>query len=97
MDDELGTLLRDNPADLSTRFYLAGTRMARKDYKGAIEQYEKLLQQDPKNIVALNDLAWSYQQEKDKRALATAEQAYQESRSAQLPHSRQCAQTHRHR
>src|SRR5205814_6333762 len=32
---------------------------------------------DPKNIPALNDLAWLYQQEKDPRALTTAEQAYQ--------------------
>ena len=35
------------------------------------------MQADPKNIRALNDLAWLYQQEKDPRALATAEQAYQ--------------------
>jgi predicted Zn-dependent protease len=34
------------------------------------------LQNDPKNILALNNLAWLYQQEKDPRALATAEQAY---------------------
>ncbi|MEC5161319.1 MULTISPECIES: XrtA/PEP-CTERM system TPR-repeat protein PrsT [unclassified Janthinobacterium] len=77
----IDTWLRDNPADLSTRLYLAGARLARKDYKGAIVQYEKMLRLDPKNIVALNDLAWAYQQDKDKRALATAELAYQQQAS----------------
>jgi predicted Zn-dependent protease len=36
-----------------------------------------VLKTDSKNIVALKDLAWLYQQEKDPRALTTAEQAYQ--------------------
>ncbi|MDC8756875.1 XrtA/PEP-CTERM system TPR-repeat protein PrsT [Janthinobacterium fluminis] len=72
----IGAWLRDNPQDLSTRFYLAGSKLVDKQYKAAIDEYEKLLQQDPNNIVALNDLAWAYQQAKDKRALPTAERAY---------------------
>jgi Flp pilus assembly protein TadD len=37
---------------------------------------EGILKQNPNNAVALNNLAWAYQQEKDPRALATAEQAF---------------------
>ncbi|WP_317205149.1 XrtA/PEP-CTERM system TPR-repeat protein PrsT [Janthinobacterium sp.] len=73
--------LRAHPSDSSTRLYLAGTSLQAKDYKAAIAQFEKLLQQDPKNVVALNDLAWAYQQEKDKRALPTAELAFREQAS----------------
>ena len=70
--------LRDHPTDQSTRLYLAGAKLARKEYRPAIAQYEKILLEDPKHIVALNDLAWAYQQEKDPRALAIAERAYQQ-------------------
>ena len=45
--------------------------------KKAVEQYQLVLETDPKNVRALNDLAWLYQQEKDPRALATAEKGYQ--------------------
>ncbi|CDG83259.1 putative PEP-CTERM system TPR-repeat lipoprotein [Janthinobacterium agaricidamnosum NBRC 102515 = DSM 9628] len=68
--------LAANPADLSTRLYLAGSRLARKEYKPAIEQYEKIVAQDGRHIIALNDLAWAYQQDQDGRALATAERAH---------------------
>ena len=74
----INTWLRDNPSDQITRLYLAGAKLARKEYRPAIEQYEKLLQQNPTHIVALNDLAWAYQQEKDPRALAMAERAYRQ-------------------
>jgi putative PEP-CTERM system TPR-repeat lipoprotein len=68
--------LQQHPTDLPTRFYLAGSSMSRKQYKPAIEQFEKIIQQAPKNIVALNNLASAYQQDKDPRALPTAERAY---------------------
>lgn len=75
-DTRIAAWLRDNPDDVSTRLYLAGTKLAHKQYKSAIEQYENLLRREPGNIVALNDLAWCYQQDKDKRALPTAERAH---------------------
>lgn len=69
--------LKEHPADPTTRMYLAGTYLADKQNKAAIEQYQAVLQQNPKNATALNDLAWAYQQEKDPRALEYAEKAYQ--------------------
>ena len=76
-DARLVQWLKDQPGDLNARTYLASTYVTARQNKQAIEQYQLILQADPKNIRALNDLAWLYQQEKDSRALATAEQAYQ--------------------
>lgn len=69
--------LQQNPAELSVRLYLAGVYLAGGEYKPAIGLFEAVVRQDPKHVVALNNLAWAYQQTKDERALATAERAYQ--------------------
>ncbi|BBJ22847.1 XrtA/PEP-CTERM system TPR-repeat protein PrsT [Candidatus Nitrotoga sp. AM1P] len=69
--------LKDHPADTATRIYFAGTYLAEKKNKEAIEQYETILRQEPKYVPALNNLAWLYQQEKDSRALEYAEKANQ--------------------
>lgn len=69
--------LKEHPADASTRMYLAGTYLAERQNKAAIEQYQTILRQDPKYALALNNLAWLYQQEKDPRALDYAEKANQ--------------------
>ena len=75
-DARLANWLKDHPSDIPVRGYLASSYMSGAQNKQAIEQYQVVLQNDPKNILALNNLAWLYQQEKDPRALATAEQAY---------------------
>jgi putative PEP-CTERM system TPR-repeat lipoprotein len=64
----------DEPLGL---LYAAEQNIAAKQYKAAIGQLESVLAKQPGNAMALNNLAWSYQQEKDKRALPTAEKAYQ--------------------
>jgi putative PEP-CTERM system TPR-repeat lipoprotein len=69
--------LREQPNDVPTRAYFAASYMKAGNNKSAIEQYQRLLDFDSRNVRALNDLAWLYQQEKDPRALATAERAYQ--------------------
>jgi putative PEP-CTERM system TPR-repeat lipoprotein len=76
-DARLLQWLKDQPSDVAARDYLAASYAQAGRNKQAIEQYELALASDPKNVRALNDLAWLYQQEKDPRALATAEQAYQ--------------------
>lgn len=68
--------LQQHPAELSVRLYLASAELAAGRYPAAIGLFESIVRLDPKNAVALNNLAWAYLQEKDERALATAEQAY---------------------
>lgn len=67
---------KQNPNDETVQMYLAESHMAEKQYKPAIAILEALVKRSPNNGAALNNLAWAYQQEKDPRALATAEQAY---------------------
>ena len=76
-DARLTEWLKEHPADIPTRMYLAGTYLAKKQNKAAIGQYQAVLQQDPNYALALNNLAWVYQQEKDPRALEYAEKANQ--------------------
>lgn len=69
--------LQQHPGDPGFRFYQGSADLAAGRYKPAISSFEAIVRQDPKNVVALNNLAWAYQQDKDQRALATAERAYQ--------------------
>ncbi len=75
-DARLLAFLKEHPRDLSTRLYLASSKLVRNDYKSAAEQFELALRVDPTHVVALNDLAWTYLQMKDARARALAERAY---------------------
>jgi putative PEP-CTERM system TPR-repeat lipoprotein len=75
-DARLVDWLKDHPGDVPAHAYLASVYMGTGQNKKAIEQYQVVIQNDPKNALALNNLAWLYQQEKDSRAQATAEQAY---------------------
>lgn len=64
-----------NPADTVSLMYLAELHLANKQYKPAAQLFENLLKQKPEDPILLNNLAWSYQQLKDTRALPTAERA----------------------
>lgn len=68
--------LAGHPGDTSTRMYLATVYFTAQKSKQAIEQYQAVLQADPKNAGALNNLALLYQKGKDPRALQFAEKAY---------------------
>jgi putative PEP-CTERM system TPR-repeat lipoprotein len=68
--------LKERPNDALVAMFLADRNLANKDIKPAISLLEGVLKQNPNNPVALNNLAWAYQQEKDPRALGTAEQAF---------------------
>jgi Flp pilus assembly protein TadD len=68
--------LKENPNDVLIGMYVAENNLAAKDYKAAIAHLEGIVKRTPNNAAALNNLAYAYQQEKDPRALATAEQAY---------------------
>lgn len=75
-DIRLTKWLAEHPADTSTRMYLATAYFTGQKNKQAIQQYQAVLQIDPKNAGALNNLALLYQKEKDPRALQFAEKAY---------------------
>ncbi len=64
-----------NPNDVIIAAYVAEMSLAAKQYKQAAAQFEAVLKIAPNSPVALNNLAWTYQQLGDKRALPTAEQA----------------------
>lgn len=68
--------LAAHPGDLRMGMFVAEGDLAAKDYKGAIVVLESMLKTNPNEPATLNNLAWAYQQTKDPRALATAEQAY---------------------
>jgi putative PEP-CTERM system TPR-repeat lipoprotein len=68
--------LKDNPTDQGVGRYVAETSLANKDFKQAIATMQDLLKSNPNDPVLLNNLAWVYQQQKDPRALETAEQAF---------------------
>jgi len=75
-DRRLVQWLQDSPDDALVRMYAAEVAMTAGDYPKAIEHYERLVQRHPDNAVALNNLAVTYQQTQDQRALETAERAY---------------------
>ncbi len=75
-DAYLRRWLTAQPNDMAARTYFAESSLARKQNKVAIEQYELILKAYPDNVLILNNLAATYQQEKDARALPTAERAY---------------------
>lgn len=68
--------LAQHPNDNAVRFYAAEYYAAIGRHQDAIAAYQTLLTQAPDSAIARNNLANSYQQAGDKRALATAEQAY---------------------
>lgn len=65
-----------HPEDLQVAMYMAEAHLAAREYKPASVILEDIIKRAPNSGPALNNLAWAYQQQKDPRALATAEQAY---------------------
>ncbi len=76
-DAQMASWRKAHPDEPFGLMYAAEQNIAAKQYKAAIGQLESVLAKAPDNVLALNNLAWSYQQDKDKRALATAEKAQQ--------------------
>ncbi|MFC0134186.1 hypothetical protein CR105_11490 [Massilia eurypsychrophila] len=75
-DQRIAEWLQRNPDDVPARLHDASSKLVRTNFPKAIEQLEEVLRRDPNHVLALNDLAWSYQRIDDKRALAFAERAY---------------------
>ncbi|MCW8886724.1 MAG: PEP-CTERM system TPR-repeat protein PrsT [Motiliproteus sp.] len=71
----LNKWLEQQPDDYRTRFLLATTYQVHGYYPEAIQEYEQLRDQQPKNPVTWNNLAWLYQKSNDKRSLDHAREA----------------------
>lgn len=75
-EKRLASWLSSHPQDGRTRLYLAERLNSRGQYKQASDHYLILNQQNPGNLVVINNLAWALQGLNDPRALGYAEQAY---------------------
>lgn len=67
--------LKNQPKDTAFLSYLGDTAIARKDYASAQSTYSTILQFEPNNASALNNLAWITLQQKGSNALSYAEKA----------------------
>ena len=63
--------------DTQVRLYYGSSLLNQKDFTDANSQFEAVLKLKPDDLTALNNLAWGRQQAGDKRALSTAERAFQ--------------------
>jgi len=77
---QMGAWLKNHPTDIVARMYLGTAALTSHDNKAAAAQFESIVQQYPDNTMALNNLAWAYDLQKDPRALGVAEKAYQAGR-----------------
>lgn len=74
-EQRLNDWLKQHPRDNAVRAYAAEYAMRNGRNKEAIVHYETINRLTPNKALLLNNLASLYQLEKDRRALATAEQA----------------------
>ena len=68
--------LKENPEDIPTRLYIADVGLKTGKPRLAAEQYEWVLRRQPKNLLALNNLALVYFGTNDQRAVELSAQAY---------------------
>ena len=65
----------EHPSDAGFRLYAAEQALRARDYKSAVVHYQAVVAQQPDNVVALNNLAWTAGQLGDPKALSYAERA----------------------
>jgi tetratricopeptide (TPR) repeat protein len=65
-----------HPNDIASSLVLASAYQQAGQLASAAMHYERVVTMQPRNAVALNNLAWTYYKLKDNRALATARLAY---------------------
>ncbi|MFM9916554.1 MAG: XrtA/PEP-CTERM system TPR-repeat protein PrsT [Rhizobacter sp.] len=69
------TWIKAHPKDARFMFYLAEAATLRKDYAAAEKQYLEVLESQPENAPALNNLAWVSRQSHKDNAITYAEKA----------------------
>jgi len=70
---------KDHPTDITLLSYLGQQGIARKDYRGAIANYQAAMKLDPDNTVILNNLAWVLAETGDPKAREYAAAAYRQA------------------
>ncbi|WP_405229991.1 XrtA/PEP-CTERM system TPR-repeat protein PrsT [Lentisalinibacter sediminis] len=73
----LAAYLTEQPGDAEVRLILAQHYQNRGEGRRAVVEYERVLESESQNFVALNNLAWEYAQLGDSRAEAMARRAWQ--------------------
>ncbi|HQU16076.1 MAG: hypothetical protein B7Z66_08005 [Chromatiales bacterium 21-64-14] len=68
--------VKASPKDVATRMVLANALMDDGKTGSAVGQYQKIIGEDPDNVVALNNLAWLYGEQGDPKALHYGREAY---------------------
>jgi putative PEP-CTERM system TPR-repeat lipoprotein len=68
--------LSNHPDDRAVSLVLVSYDLAAQRFDQAKAELEHILEKDPRNVVALNNLAWLYQRAGDPRARSLAERAY---------------------
>ena len=76
-DAELLAFSADHSSDQRVNLALGMIALEGKDDDGAIKRFDAVLEADPKNVAALNNLAWLYDQHGDRRAFDLAKRAYE--------------------
>jgi len=74
----------DHPGDMGFRLYVAEQALRAHDYKTAAAHYRAVVAQQPDNVVALNNLAWTAGQLGDPKALSYAERALERAPDSPL-------------
>ncbi len=91
----LNSWLSKNPGDVVVRLFVAALHQSRGEADQAVLAYELVLGGQPKQPVALNNLAWLYFEKGDPRALPTAERALEvQPKSAAVMDTLGWIQTH---
>lgn len=75
-DAMLRTMLKNSPDNVALRAYAAESEMQRKRWPEVVAHYKALLEKQPGNVLALNNMAWAMHELKDPNALDTAEKAF---------------------
>lgn len=73
--EQLQSWVAEHPNDIAVRQKLAEVYGSNNQLGGVIYQYRKILETDPENLVALNNLAWHLRNEDPKESLEYAQKA----------------------
>lgn len=71
--------LREHPEDVAARLVLATAYQTSGETDTAIAEYTRVIEKEPKNLVALNNLAWLYTEQSNPRAVEIARRAFEQA------------------